>query len=146
MTTNNYVKHLDREWDAMGWPKAGHDDPQVWIYNHLVKLLNAFDGEGHSGTSAPYTVDLFRKLALFEPIGPLTGADSEWAEVTDGTEQNKRCSHVFRENGQAYDIEGRIFRDSDGACFTSSNSRVPVEFPYTPKREYVDVGGEETPA
>ena len=45
---------------------------------------------------------------------------------------------MFKENGEAYDGEGRIFRDPDGSCFTSIDSRVPVTFPYVPKREYVD--------
>lgn len=137
----NYHDHLDREWAAMGWPTEGDDDPQVWIYRHLRKLLNVFDGEGHSGSSAPYTVGLFRKLALFEPIGPLTGKDEEWGKSfgEDGTQQNRRCSHVFRKDGEAYDNDGRIFREPDGTTFTSGDSRVPVTFPYTPTTEYVDV-------
>ena len=125
---SNYLDHLDREWEAMGWPKEDDDDPQVWIYRHLRKLLNAFDGEGHSGTSAPYTINLFRKLASFEPIGPLTGADSEWNEVGDSLYQNNRCGHVFKEDGQAYDSQGKVFREPDGVCFKMprQNSRRPV--------------------
>ncbi len=136
---SNYLEHLDREWTAMGWPTSGENDPQVWIYDHLKKLLEAFDGEGHSGTSAPYTVGLFKKLALFEPLGPLTGDDSEWMEVSKGMLQNRRCSHVFKENGEAYDIDGKVFEEPDGSCFTSRDSRVPVTFPYTPTTEIVKV-------
>jgi len=66
---SNLIKHLDREWKAMGWPTEGDDDPQVWLYRHMRKLLKVFDEEGHSGTSAPYAVTLFRKLAMFEPDG-----------------------------------------------------------------------------
>lgn len=135
---SNYIKHLDREWTAKGWPTTGND-PQVWIYEHLKKLLEAFSGEGHSGTSAPYTIDLFKKLAMFEPLGPLTGDDNEWMEVSEGTLQNLRCSHVFKENGEAYDIQGIMFEEKDGARFTSSDSRVPVTFPYTPTTEIVKV-------
>ena len=136
---SNYLEHLDREWLAMGWPTEGEDDPQVWIYEHLKKLLGAFDGEGHSGSSAPYTVGLFAKLALFKPIGPLTGDDSEWMEVSDGTFQNRRCSHVFKENGEAYDIDGKVFEEPDGCRYTNRRSRVPVTFPYTPTTEIVKV-------
>ena len=54
--------------------------------------------------------------------------------------QNNRASHVFKcSDGQAYDIEGKIFRDKAGHCYTNRDSRVDVTFPYTPKREYVDV-------
>ena len=42
-------------------------------------------------------------------------------------------------NGQAWDSQGRIFRESNGSCFQSAESRVDITFPYTPKREYVDV-------
>ena len=141
---NNYQKHLDREWKAMGWPtKAGEDldDSQVWIYQHLKKLLEVFSDEGHSGTSAPYTISLFRGLALFEPLGPLTGEDHEWNEVGGGTFQNNRCSHVFKDaDGTAYDSNGKVFLEPNGAAFTNSESRVNITFPYTPRRKTVKPG------
>ena len=135
---SNYLEHLDREWSAMGWPTEG-DDPQAWIYQHLRKLLEAFSGEGHSGSSAPYTVDLFSKLALFEPLGPLTGEDGEWNEVAEDKFQNNRCSHVFKENGEAYDSTGRVFEEPNGCRYTSRESRTPVTFPYTPSTSVVKV-------
>lgn len=104
----------------------------------VMKMIDVFADEGHSGMSASVAISAFEKVARFEPLTPLTGEDDEWFEVTDGMFQNRRCSHVFKENGQAYDIEGRIFREPSGACFTSRESRVPVTFPYVPKREYVD--------
>lgn len=105
----------------------------------VMKLIEVFADEGHSGMSASYCIGIFEKLARFEPLTPLTGDDDEWNEVGDGVFQNKRCSHVFKENGAAYDIEGKIFREPDGVCFTSRDSHVPVTFPYVPKHEYVDV-------
>ena len=136
---SNYLEHLDREWAAMGWPTKGGDDPQVWIYDHLKKLLEAFADEGHSGSSAPYTIGLFKKLALFEPIGPLTGDESEWMEISNGMFQNLRCSHVFKENGEAYDINGKVFEEPSGSRYTGRGSRVSVTFPYTPTTEIVKV-------
>lgn len=105
-----------------------------------MRLIRTFSAEGHSGFSAGLAVSLFSKVARFEPITPLTGADDEWNEVTQGVFQNRRCSRVFKENGVAYDISGKVFREPDGVCFTSKDSRVAVSFPYTPKTEYVDVG------
>lgn len=106
----------------------------------VMKMIKQFAEEGHSGFSANAAINLFSRLARFEPLTPLTGEDDEWAEVEpSGLFQNKRCSHVFKENGEAYDIEGRIFRYPDGVCVTRGDSRVPVTFPYVPKREYVDV-------
>jgi len=105
----------------------------------VMELVEVFAAQGHSGMSAGVAIQAFAKVARFEPITPLTGDDDEWTEVSDGCFQNKRCPHVFKENGEAYDIEGRIFREPSGACFTNRESRVPVTFPYVPTREYVDV-------
>lgn len=107
----------------------------------VMKLIDVFADQGHSGMSAEMAVSLFERLARFEPISPLTGEDDEWIEVGDGMFQNRRCSHVFKQNGEAYDSEGRVFREPNGSCYTSKNSRVPVTFPYTPNRVYVDVDG-----
>lgn len=133
------------------------------IGDAVMKMIRQFAEEGHSGFSAGMAISIFQKVARFEPLTPLTGNDDEWMEIGFGdfstvsrpafnhglvvTErstlyQNKRCSHVFKDGDYAYDIDGRIFRDRDGFCYTSIDSRVAVTFPYTPKREYVDVGGD----
>ena len=108
----------------------------------VMKMVDVFADEGHSGYSASIAISLFERVARFEPLTPLTGEDDEWNEI--GSQeggplfQNCRCPHVFKDKNGAYDIEGRIFRDPSGSCFTNRESRVPVTFPYTPKREYVD--------
>lgn len=112
----------------------------------VMELIEVFAKQGHSGGSAMLVVDMFTKLAKFEPLVPLTGQDDEWMEVGDGVFQNKRCSHVFKQHdrfdGQAYDINGKVFKDLDGSCWTNADSRVPVIFPYTPKSEIVERSGE----
>ena len=113
----------------------------------VMKMLEQFSDEGHSGTSASMAVSIFSRLARYEPLSPLTGADDEWGEPYsyDGTCQNKRCPHVFkRGDGSAYDSRGRVFREPNGACFTSSDSRTEIQFPYTPRVEYVDVPASDT--
>ena len=123
--------------------RAGYFDPDGFygdMMGHAVmKMVKLFAEEGHSGMSARIALAAFEKVARFEPLLPLTGADDEWNEVGPGVFQNKRCSHVFRDDTGTYDSEGKIFREPDGACFQSRDSRVPVTFPYVPKREYVDV-------
>jgi hypothetical protein len=153
---NNYEFHARNEFRAAGWTDDNgkfEDEMQEMICTHVLKLLEVFDGEGHSGSSAPYTINLFSKLAKFEPIAPLTGEDWEWVDVAEqsgGTLwQNKRCSHVFKDNDGAYDINGIVFYDwytnengdKHKSYFTGKDSRVSVTFPYTPTteyREYVD--------
>jgi len=143
---SNYKFHAMTEFRAAGWCDENgkyKDEMQEMICKHVLVLLDVFADEGHSGSSASYAINLFKTLASFEPIVPLTGEDWEWNEVGEGVYQNKRCSHVFKDitenEGKPYDIDGRIFREPDGSCYTSKGSRVYIDFPYTPKCEYVDV-------
>lgn len=106
----------------------------------ILTIVREFSKQGHSGFSANYAINALEKLLRYQPLRPLTGEDSEWVEVGSGVYQNNRCSRVFKENGRAYDIEGRVFEEPDGCCFTSKDSHVDVTFPYTPKTEYVKVG------
>ena len=144
----SYREHAIRELTALGYKmNETEEGPNKWIVENLLELLEVLSAQGHSGHSAPYVVNMFKKLALFEPLCPLTGDDNEWAEVSEGVWQNKRCSHVFKEaDGRAYDIDGRIFREPNGACFTNRNSRVYVTFPYTPTRVYLDVDATSKPS
>jgi hypothetical protein len=105
----------------------------------VLELVDCFAAQGHSGMSAGICLRLFAKVAAYEPLSPLTGADDEWNEIGMGRFQNKRCSRVFKDGGRAYDVEGRVFRTPDGGCYTNHDSRVDVEFPYWPKTEYVAV-------
>lgn len=148
---NNYEKHALREFKAAGWIDENekfNDEMQEMICMHVMKLLEVFADEGHSGTSAPYAIDLFSKLAKFEPLTPLTGEDWEWNDVSEmcqePTWQNKRASNVFKNENEAYDVTGIVWYtstlDSNGkeqkSYFTNLESRTPVTFPYTPTIVY----------
>ena len=69
--TGNIMRHAERE---LG---EGFDI-------ELQEILLVFSSQGHSGMSAGITTSLVEKLMRYEPIGPLTGEDSEWNEVGDG--------------------------------------------------------------
>lgn len=139
----NLIEHAKKEFIIAGYDPDEKDGPNRWIQDNILELLEVFSKQGHSGMSAPYCIGLFTVLASFEPITPLTGVDSEWEKVAcddDIMYQNLRCSNVFKgADGRAYNVEGIVFRGSDGICYTNKNSRVYIEFPYTPKTEYVDV-------
>lgn len=150
---SNLHSHAVREFRAAGWTDENdnfYDEMQKAICDHVLTLLDIFAAEGHSGSSAPYAIDLFSKLAKFEPVAPLTGEDWEWEDAGDGVFQNKRCSHVFKQadrfDGQAYDIDGKIFwewwtspetGEKHKTYYTCRESFVPIVFPYTPVSEYV---------
>lgn len=144
----NLISHAQNEFRAAKWVDENGvymDEMQELICKHVLKLLEVFEDEGHSGSSAPYAIKVFSRLAMFEPIAPLTGEDWEWTETSRGVLQNKRASHVFKDldTGEAYDINGKVFwewaesYDEDGtqgpphkSYYTSRDSRVPVTFPY----------------
>lgn len=137
---SNLRKHAEAELAAA---EAGDSLYGDLLPKAVLELIDVFAAQGHSGMSAGICIQLFTALARFEPLCPLTGEDDEWNECREGVWQNRRCSHVFKDAEHAYDIEGRIFRDPDGGCYTSFDSRVTVTFPYSPKREYVDVPAKE---
>lgn len=134
----NLLAHAERE-----LPKPSGDDMQALMNAQLKELVLVFSTHGHSGFSASWARQCLDKLLAYQPLRPLTGEPDEWNEVGDGVFQNNRCGRVFKQadrfNGQAYDLDGRVFREPSGACYTSRDSMVPITFPYTPTTEYVDV-------
>jgi len=72
---SNLHKHAMMEFKAAGWLNDDGeylDEMQEAICRHVLALLDVFDDEGHSGSSAPYAINLFKTLAMFEPVAPLT--------------------------------------------------------------------------
>ena len=144
---SNIINHAKAEFRAAGWIDDNgkyKDEMQEMICNHVLDLLKVFSDEGHSGSSAPYAINLFSRLAKFEPIAPLTGEDWEWHD-TGHNYQNRRASHVFKDyDGNCYDINGRVFWEwSRGyesgepykSYYTNGQSHLPITFPYTVPKE-----------
>ena len=153
---SNLHSHAMTEFRAAQWindKDEWSDDMQEAICKHVLKLLDVFTDEGHTGTTAPYTINVFKTLAMFEPLVPLTGEDWEWYD-TGHNYQNKRASHVFKDydSDRAYDINGKVFWEWSGtkdrqykSHYTCRESRVYVEFPYSPTTEYVYRYSDATP-
>lgn len=140
---DNLIRHAREELRRAGL--FDKDSSYGGMLGHsTINLMKLFALEGHSGFSAGMQTSIFDKVSRFEPLTPLTGADDEWFDhgpATGGARyQNKRCSHVFKdEAGNAYDSHGKVFRERNGATYSSRDSRVRVMFPYTPTTEVVDV-------
>lgn len=103
VSDSNLVNHALYEMQRVGMhlPGSAYDG---MLYDAVLELIIAFSRQGHSGLSAAITVDLFKTLASFEPLGPITDDPSEWNEVTElngGVEllQNRRRSSAFSEDG-----------------------------------------------
>lgn len=131
-------------------PPDEGDEMNAMMNRGLLEMVLVFGSQGHSGFSASFATSTLEKLLRYQPLRPLTGEPGEWNEVGNGVFQNNRCSHVFKQldrfHGQAYDLQGKVFREPSGVCFTNASSLVPIVFPYTPRTEYVDVPGEEKAA
>lgn len=136
---SNLVDYAKSELDRAGLAVGG-DSYDVMVREAVLELVEKFSDQGHSGFSAGMVTSIVEKLMRFQPLTPLTGEDDEWNEVGEGEFQNKRCANVFKKNGQAYDIDGRVFEDPDGSRWTSRDSWVDVTFPYVPTREIVKRG------
>lgn len=147
----NMLEYAKTELDIIGMTDSG-DEMNIEMRNNILEIIEKFSDQGHSRFSASYAIDILNKLLNFKPLSPLTGENSEWVEIRDSVFQNKRYSSVFRQldcfNGQAYDIHGKVFIEhyydennvERTSSFTSSDSIVPITFPYVPNTEYIDVG------
>ena len=151
------VDYAKSELDLIGMTEDG-DEYNTMGRQAILEIVEKFADQGHSGFSASYCVNALSKILRWEPLSPLTGEDSEWTQLNDYSDdvvyQNKRCSRIFKgSDGRAYDIEGKVFWEwyerelypdeegypgtiKDTRSFTSCDSRVYVEFPYTPNTVY----------
>lgn len=124
------IKFSERELELIG----SCDDPwQSAICQNIMDIVKLFDSQGHSGFTASYTLGIIDRLLRWLPLRPLTGEELEWGTEAS-KDQNNRCFHVFRrEDGTAYDTEGKIFTEDNGETwFTNADSFVDITFPYNP--------------
>ena len=131
---SNLMDYAKEELTRIGMIGSGEPYNDA-ISKDILDLIELFASQGHSGFTAPYTINTFARLAMFKPLSPLTGEDDEWK---DG--QNKRYSAVFKDkDGRAYNIEGKVFTEDGEIWFTNRDSCVDITFPYTvpEKPEYI---------
>lgn len=117
-----------------------------FVTRDCLEILTVMGTQRHSGMGRYVMRDLIGRLCVHDVLSPLQDTPDDWQVISLGSEnvlQHRRCGHVFRQiDGDTvitYDSEGKVFRDSEGGTYTSFESRVPVTFPYTPMRVYIDV-------
>jgi len=158
------INHAKLELQMAGLFDKEGDFYEGMTGNAVMELIEVFSKQGHSGMSAPMVADLFKKLANYEPLLPITGKDEEWGDVRelgDGKPwyQNKRCSAMFKDgkDGRPYTIDAIVKRDQNGVTWSGfawlseedykSGDRSKMigkrgyikSFPFTPKTFYIDV-------
>ncbi len=151
---SNLVEHAKREFKAIGYKpiEECENDPNKWIQESVIEMLEVFSKQGHSGSSAPFAIEYFKKLANFKPLAGITGEDSEWKNA-HGTFQNNRLSSVFKEkkDSKPYFLNAIVWRNQKGLTFTGAidgvSSRQYIKsFPFTDKTFYIDVIEDEDTA
>lgn len=85
----------------------------------IMELIEVFSKQDHSGFSASIVIDVFKKLASYKPLQPLTGKDNEWVNggmLEDNMYQNIRNSAVFKDSkdGKPYFIDAYVKRTPNG--------------------------------
>jgi len=147
------IDHAKREFLKLGYKPIEDcdDDPNKWMQENILELLEVFSTQGHSGSSAPYVIDMFMKLAAFEPIGPILCTDDEWSDISDNSYQNTRCSAVFKDglDGKPYYLDAIVWKNQNNDTFTGNcvlnsknekiSSRQNIKLPFNPKTFYIDV-------
>ncbi len=112
----------------------GNDPFEQMARNDILSLIRLFSSQGHSGYSAKWTVSVFTRLAMFQPLTPLTGSDDEWMDDDSEYLQNRRCFSVFKEKstGRTYRTDAVMFLSRGSSiAYTNMSSIRDITFPYT---------------
>lgn len=116
---SNLVQHAMNELNRAG---IGDEDADYGgdLYDAVLELVTLFASQGHSGGSAYAVIEMFSKLARFEPLTDITSDPDEWTYVHDDEDgkpqyQNKRRSSSFsRDGGKTwYDIQDHTLNNGD---------------------------------
>lgn len=107
---SNLVEWAKKELEDAGWFEDGEDSLYGDMLGKAVlDMMKVFSAQGHSGMSASLALALFKNLAAWKPLSPLTADPAEWEDVSEMMGrpcwQNKRDHSKF-----SYD-EGKTWRD-----------------------------------
>lgn len=79
------------------------------MYQQVIEAVAVFASHGNSGGSAPWEINLVKRLCNWDIISPLRFTDDEWSQISsDGTCQNRRKSDVFKEPNGSIHYNGAL--------------------------------------
>lgn len=70
IANSNLCKHAIRELELAGYSKE-EDGPNKWMREQVIEAVALFSSHGNSGFSAPFEINLVKKLCSFDIISPL---------------------------------------------------------------------------
>lgn len=144
---SNYIKHANREFDAIykDLPKEELDGPNTWIRENIIDLLAVLGTQGHSGGSIGYALSRFTQLAKFKALSPIIDVPETWGEcyhVGPEEQQNFQCrrmSSVFKEVSKDgtiryTDIDSVVYQEegTDYYFTRGSTDDTVITMPYIP--------------
>lgn len=102
-TRGPLIDHAVRELKLAGMYDIDADYGPGAIAGQVLDMIELFSAGEHSGGSHDYTLDLFTRLANFEPLSELTSEPDEWTDVSEAAGipmwQNKRDGKAFSHDG-----------------------------------------------
>lgn len=97
---SNLVLHAKRELAILGYTgEEPAGDPNRWMHDHIMKMVETFADECHSGSSASYAIHVLDKVLQFQNVTPLTDDPQDWCEVGPEVWQCRRRSDAFSDDG-----------------------------------------------
>ena len=108
------------------------------INSAVLELIELFSKRHHSGGSAGTIINLFGRLARFNPITNIADAPEQWTKIDccGDTEtepvryQHRRCPVVFKQAGVVTYLDGYRFSDDGGTYWWITNeSRIELQLP-----------------
>lgn len=96
--SSGMMKWAAKELELAGYTEGDDDNPNTWMREQVLESLAVFVSHGNSGGSAPFEINLVKRLSSWKPITKLRFTDDEWAGcITGGCVQNNRCSAFFKD-------------------------------------------------
>jgi len=125
------VDHAKRELELAGLFDKDSDYDGM-IGKAVMKLMNNFSGQGHSGFSANWTRDLFDQLAQYKNLTPITDDPEDWTNVSEHNDkklwQCKRNPSLFSENGgkSYYDVEDKKRKKTRSKVYKKASDKPSI--------------------
>lgn len=111
---SNICRHAKAELKRAGYGK-GQGGPNDWMYEQVMEAVAVFAKHGNSGASAPYEINLVKRLCDWDIISPLRFTDDEWLKISDdGLCQNVRKGDVFKEPDGTIHYNGAFVKRPTG--------------------------------
>lgn len=98
------IDHAQRELSLIGMTVDDLDPMNAQMTDYILKMVQDFADQGHSGFSAAYAIGILEKLLRFENLSPITSNPNEWTHISEeiGGEnlwQSKRNPALFSHDG-----------------------------------------------